>query len=104
MKALDRKLWRDLGQMKSQALAIALVVTCGVATFIMFLSTLAALRATQESFYRDYRFAEVFATLKRAPESLRLRVQDILVSARSKPGWWLWCAWTCPIFPSRFPP
>ena len=77
MKALDRKLWRDLGQMKSQALAIALVVTCGVATFIMFLSTLAALRATQESFYRDYRFAEVFATLKRAPESLRQRVQEI---------------------------
>lgn len=77
MKALDRKLWRDLGKMKSQALAIALVVTCGVATFIMFLSTLAALRATQESFYREYRFAEVFATLKRAPESLRQRIQDI---------------------------
>lgn len=77
MKALDRKLWRDLGKMKSQALAIALVVTCGVATFIMFLSTLAALRATQESFYREYRFAEVFATLKRAPESLRQRLQDI---------------------------
>ena len=77
MKALDRKLWRDLGQMKSQALAIALVVTCGVATFIMFLSTLAALRATQESFYREYRFAEMFVTLKRAPESLRQRIQDI---------------------------
>jgi len=77
VKALDRKLWRDLGKMKSQALAIALVVTCGVATFIMFLSTLAALRATQESFYREYRFAEVFATLKRAPESLRQRLQDI---------------------------
>ncbi|QAU34525.1 ABC transporter permease [Janthinobacterium sp. 17J80-10] len=77
MKALNRKLWRDLAQMKSQALAIALVVTCGVATFVMFLSTLAALRATQESFYREYRFAEVFATLKRAPESLRQRLQDI---------------------------
>lgn len=77
MKALNLKLWRDLTQMKSQALAIALVVTCGVATFIMFLSTLAALRATQESFYREYRFAEVFATLKRAPESVRQRLQDI---------------------------
>ncbi|MDE2311112.1 MAG: ABC transporter permease, partial [Betaproteobacteria bacterium] len=77
MKALDRKLWRDLWHMKSQALAIALVVMCGVGTYIMFLTTLGALRATQDSYYRDYRFAEVFVTLKRAPESLRQRVQAI---------------------------
>ena len=77
MKALDRKLWRDLGQMKSQALAIALVVMCGVSTYIMFLTALGALRATQESYYRDYRFADIFVSLKRAPESLRQRIQDI---------------------------
>lgn len=77
MRALDRKLWRDLWQMKSQVLAIALVVMCGVGTYIMFLTTLGSLRTTQDSYYRDYRFAEVFATLKRAPESLRQRVQDI---------------------------
>lgn len=77
MKALDRKLWRDLWQMKSQALAIALVVMCGVGTYIMFLTTLGALRATQDSYYRDYRFAEVFSTLKRAPEPLRQRMQAI---------------------------
>ena len=40
MNALDCKLWRNLGQMKSQALAIALVMMCGVGTYIMFLSTL----------------------------------------------------------------
>lgn len=77
MKALDRKLWRDLWQMKSQALAIALVVACGVGTYIMFLTTLGALRATQDSYYRDYRFAEVFASLKRAPQGLRQRLQGI---------------------------
>lgn len=77
MRALDRKLWRDLSQMRSQALAIALVVMCGVGTFIMFLSTLGALRATQDSYYRDYRFAEVFASLKRAPESLRQQLLAI---------------------------
>jgi putative ABC transport system permease protein len=77
VKALDRKLWRDLWQMKSQALAIALVVMCGVATYIMFLTTLDALRATQDRYYRDYRFAEVFATLKRAPLALQQRVQAI---------------------------
>jgi putative ABC transport system permease protein len=77
VKALDRKLWRDLWQMKSQALAIAMVVMCGVGTYIMFLTTLGALRATQDSYYREYRFAEVFVTLKRAPESLRQRVQEV---------------------------
>ncbi|MBI4291219.1 MAG: FtsX-like permease family protein [Betaproteobacteria bacterium] len=76
MRALDRKLWRDLWQMKSQALAIALVVMCGVGTYVMFLSTLGALRATQDSYYREYRFAEVFASLKRAPEVLRRRILD----------------------------
>ncbi len=77
MSALDRKLWRDLWQMKSQALAIALVVMCGVGTYIMFLTTLDALLATQDSYYRKYRFADVFVTLKRAPEPLRQRVQAI---------------------------
>lgn len=77
MRALDRKLWRDLWQMKSQALAIALVVMCGVGTYIMFLSTLESLRVTQDSYYRDYRFADVFASLKRAPEALHQRLQAI---------------------------
>jgi len=77
VRALDRKLWRDLWQMKSQVLAIALVVMCGVATYIMFLTTLGALRETQDSYYREYRFAEVFSSLKRAPEVLRGRLQAI---------------------------
>lgn len=77
MKAIDRKLFRDLWQMKSQALAIALVVMCGVATYIMFLSTLGALRATQDNYYRDYHFAEIFTTLKRAPQALGQRVQEM---------------------------
>jgi putative ABC transport system permease protein len=77
VKALDLKMWRDLWQMKSQMAAIALVLTCGLATYIMFLSTLDALRATQDSYYRDYHFAELFASLKRAPESLRERIQQI---------------------------
>ncbi len=77
MRALNRKMWRDLWHLKGQALAIALVITCGVATFIMFLSTLDTLRLTQASFYQDYRFAQIFTSLKRAPESLRLRIAAI---------------------------
>jgi putative ABC transport system permease protein len=77
MKALDRKLIRDLWAMKGQAAAIALVIAGGVATFIMSRSTLDALKSTQAAFYRDGRFADVFANLKRAPESLRGRIAAI---------------------------
>ena len=76
MKSLNRKLWRDIWGMRSQALAIALVITSGVATFIMSLSTLDSLRTTQSTFYKDYCFAEVFVSLKRAPESLGLRIGE----------------------------
>lgn len=77
MRALDRKLLRDLWHMKGQALAIALVIMGGVATFVMMLSTLDSLRYTRESYYRDYRFADVFVSLKRAPESLGARIAEI---------------------------
>ena len=36
MRALPRKLLRDLMQMKSQSLAIALVIGCGIATFVSY--------------------------------------------------------------------
>jgi putative ABC transport system permease protein len=77
MKALDRKLWRDLWQMKGQAFAIALVIVSGVATFVMFISTMDTLNITRDSFYRDYGFGEVFASLKRAPDSLGRRIAEI---------------------------
>lgn len=63
--------------MSGQAIAIALVIVSGVATFIMSISTLDSLVLTKTSFYRDYGFAEVFAGLKRAPESLSDRIRDI---------------------------
>lgn len=77
MRALGHKLIRDLWGMRGQALAIALVMASGVATYIMSSSTLDSLRLTRATFYRDYRFADVFASLKRAPESLASRIGDI---------------------------
>ena len=77
MNTIDLKVLRNLLGMKGQAIAIALVIACGVATFIMSISTMQSLKLTQTTFYRDYRFAEVFASLKRAPESLSLRIKNI---------------------------
>ncbi len=77
MKTINRKILRNLWGMKGQALAIALVIASGIATFIMSISTMQSLKLTQATFYRNYHFSEVFATMKRAPESLRFRIQEI---------------------------
>ena len=77
MKALDKKLWRELWAMRMQALAIAAVIVGGVGIFIMSLSTLDSLFHTRETYYRDHHFAQVFAPLKRAPLSLLQRIQAI---------------------------
>jgi putative ABC transport system permease protein len=77
VKALDLKLLRDLWLMRGQVLAIAAVIAGGVATLVMALSTYDSLVQTRDQFYREYRFAEVFTRLKRAPESLSARLAEI---------------------------
>ena len=77
MKAIDKKLWRELWGMRLQALAIAMVIVSGVGIFIMSLSTLDSLYQTRETYYREHHFAEVFAGLKRAPLSLVKRIEEI---------------------------
>jgi putative ABC transport system permease protein len=77
MKALDKKLWRELWDLRMQALAIAIIIVGGVSIFIMSLSTLDSLFETRASYYRNHHFAEVFASLKRAPLSLIRRIEEI---------------------------
>ncbi len=77
MRALDLKLLRDLWHMRGQVLAIAAVIVGGVATMVMSLSTYDSLLGTRDRFYRDYRFAEVFVNLKRAPEPVKERIAAI---------------------------
>jgi putative ABC transport system permease protein len=77
MKALDRKAFRDLWHLRSQALAIALVIAAGIANLIMAQSTLESLYLTRDRFYRDYAFADVWAGLKRAPEALAKRIGEL---------------------------
>lgn len=67
---LDRKLLRDLWEMKGQALAIAAVVAAGVAMFVTYLSNFDSLQRTRAEYYDAARFADLFASLKRAPSSV----------------------------------
>jgi putative ABC transport system permease protein len=79
VKALDRKLLRDLRLMWSQALTIALVVASGLGGFITSLSAVESLALARDRFYTQGHFADVFASVKRAPSAL----EDVL---REVPG------------------
>jgi putative ABC transport system permease protein len=74
LRALDRKLIRDLWAMKGQSLAIASVIAAGVAMFVMYLSNFDSLQRTRTAYYDSARFGDVFASLKRAPSSLEPRL------------------------------
>ncbi len=77
MSALHRKLLRDLWQMRGQAVAICLVMACGVATFVLSLGLLGSLVRAQETYFDRHRFAHVFAHVKRAPRPLAQRLAEV---------------------------
>jgi putative ABC transport system permease protein len=77
MHTLHRKLLRDLSTLKGQVAAIAVVITAGVMTLIIAVTTLDAISLSKDRFYQDFRFAHVFADLKRAPEGVAERMRAI---------------------------
>ncbi len=77
MRNLDRKLVRDLTRMKGQMIAIVMVIAAGVGTFVMSMCAYASLSDGKQSFYRDFRFADVFASARRCPDSLIPRIREI---------------------------
>ena len=70
MAVLLTKTGRDLWRLRGQVLAVALVVASGVALLVMSLSALSSLRVTADAYYDRHGFAEVFASMKRAPDRL----------------------------------
>src|SRR4051794_15982152 len=82
MKALTKKLLRDLVAMRGQALAIALVVASGVAVFVSMMSVLDSLMRSRTTFYEDRRFADVFARARRAPVTVTERIRQVPGVAR----------------------
>src|SRR6185312_12107895 len=77
MGTLHRKLFRDLLHMRGQATAIALVIACGVASFVSMRAMYLSLLRSQADYYTEYRFADVFVELKRAPDWVTERIRQI---------------------------
>lgn len=68
--SLDRKLLRDIWRLRSQALAIALVIAAGIGMVVMSFGMIRSLEASRDAYYDRYRFADIFASAVRVPDSL----------------------------------
>jgi putative ABC transport system permease protein len=77
VRSIHRKALRDLWHLRSQAVAIALVIAAGIANLVMSRSTYESLQDTRARFYREYAFADAWASARRAPEALAARIADL---------------------------
>ncbi len=77
ISALDRKLLRDMQQLWSQVLTLSLVVAAAVAGFITTYSAYDSLDASRQRYYEQAGFADVFASLRRAPNALARRLREL---------------------------
>jgi putative ABC transport system permease protein len=77
MRSLDRKLLRELWRMRGQMVSITLVIACGILTVVAMRGVYESLRDSRELYYRQSRFADVWSSLKRAPDRLRERIEKI---------------------------
>lgn len=77
MNALNRKLLRELWQLKSQMISIALVVATGIMTVVTMRGSYESLVIAQQDYYQQTRFADVWVSLRRAPDTLRLQISNL---------------------------
>src|SRR5829696_1386585 len=77
MRALDLKLLRDLKRLWAQALAISLDVGGGVATLVMAVGSYRSLDDTRIAYYERNRFADVFALVRRAPQTVAAEIAQL---------------------------
>ena len=74
---LDIKMMRDLWSLRAQVLSIALLIASGIAVLVMSVSNYLALVDAMDSHYRNERFGDLFASVKRAPLTLVERISGI---------------------------
>jgi len=77
LSTLNRKLVRDLWRHKGQAVAVTAVILCGIADYVCVSSAYRNLKLTRDTYYREYRLADFWIPLERAPKSAVFKVAAI---------------------------
>ena len=70
-------MFRDLWHMRGQVFTVALIVAAGIATYVTMRGAYESVERAQQQHYSRYHFADVFAQLKRAPNSLATEIGAI---------------------------
>ena len=77
MHALDRKLLRDVWRTRAQVASIAMVLAGGVLCVMSIRGASSSLARARDEYYVRAHFADVFATLTRAPNELAARIAAV---------------------------
>jgi putative ABC transport system permease protein len=75
LTALDLKLLREIRQLRGQIATIALVLASGIMSFVALRGTYLSLDRALTLYYDRYRFAHVFSSVERAPQSVARRIE-----------------------------
>jgi putative ABC transport system permease protein len=68
MRALDKKLFRDVWRMRLHAAGVALVLGCGLSIFIMAIGMRGSMERTRAAYYTERHMADLAVSLVRAPD------------------------------------
>ncbi|MGE5729681.1 MAG: ABC transporter permease, partial [Gemmatimonas sp.] len=82
MNSLNRKLLRDIWRTRAQVVSISMVLAGGVLCVMSIRGASTSLERARDDYYIDAHFADVFATLTRAPDEMVARLAAIPGVAR----------------------
>ncbi|KPU45509.1 cell division ABC transporter subunit FtsX [Oxobacter pfennigii] len=77
MGILFRKLLRDIKEAKGQFISILIIVVLGVTLFSGINATFRNLTGAKTKYYEDYRFADLWVELYKAPKSVTERINSL---------------------------
>lgn len=77
MTGLHRKLFRDLTTLRGQVIMLAILIVCGVSVLVSSWSSYQSLQKSKEAYYLQFHFADIFAELVRAPESVVTNLRQL---------------------------
>jgi len=77
MGALHKKLWRTIGKTKGQFIAVAAVVTMGIAVYIGMTTAYFNLNESKDQFYREHNFADYYFHVVKAPQQVTKQIEAI---------------------------
>jgi putative ABC transport system permease protein len=74
MRAIHRKLLRDLWTLRGQVITIALVVGCGITAYVALRSSFEVLQSARDSYFEHDRMGDVFVHAARVPDPIAARL------------------------------